>query len=188
MRIFFIFLITVIYATARYNLFKGVPWSDWPLYTMNKAFALSALTLLTISVMRQRSIPARTNASTLFMANFFATIHIVLSLMLLSPAYYEKLFLQGKFTATASLAMMLGALIAVAMAFGGKHQENQNPTPGIQILAILAFGAGMHAMLQGWAGWFTPLKWPGMMPPITLISFGLGLAALIGALFPKRMS
>jgi len=43
---------SVAYATARYNIFKGVSWNDWPTYTLNKALGLSALLLLVLSVVR----------------------------------------------------------------------------------------------------------------------------------------
>ena len=37
-----------IYATLRYNVFKRVPWSDWPHYVGNKILALSALILVSL--------------------------------------------------------------------------------------------------------------------------------------------
>jgi hypothetical protein len=69
------FLGSAIYATARYNVFKGVPWSDWPIYTLNKAFALSALLLLVSSVLRKRSAKEYSNAPNLYMAGVFGFIH-----------------------------------------------------------------------------------------------------------------
>ena len=46
---------STLYATVRYNVVKGVPWSDWPAYTPNKALALAALVVLVLSVVRRRS-------------------------------------------------------------------------------------------------------------------------------------
>ena len=176
----------VVYATARYNIFKGVPWSDWSTYTLNKALALSALLLLVFSVIRQNSAKGHPNGRTLYMASVFASMHVVLSLTLLSPAYYESMFVQNKLTAAAGVSMALGAGAAAAMTAGKRTQGASDPDGGVGNLAILAFAVGLHAMLQGFAGWFAPSKWPGMMPPITLISFLLGLAAVAVALSAKR--
>jgi hypothetical protein len=177
---------SAIYATARYNVFKGVPWNDWPIYTLNKAFALSALFLLVLCVIHKRSAQGNSNARTMYLASVFGSIHVILSLTLLSPVYYEKLFVQGKLTAAAGCSIVLGAAAAAVMAVGKRILGDQDTGGGLGKLAILAFVIGLHAMLQGFAGWFALSKWPGMLPPITLISFLLGLAAVAIALCPKR--
>lgn len=177
---------SAIYATVRYNIFKGVPWSDWPIYILNKAFALSAIFLLVISVIRKRLAQRHPNVQTLSMASVFAAMHVVLSLTILSPTYYEKFFLQGKLTAAAGFSIALGAVGAVVMAICVRIRGKQSADGGVRNQAILAFVIGLHAMFQGFAGWFAPFKWPGMMPPITLISFLLGLTAVAIGLYPKR--
>jgi hypothetical protein len=35
MRTTVVALVSAIYATTRYNIFKGVPWGDWSTYTLN---------------------------------------------------------------------------------------------------------------------------------------------------------
>ena len=40
------FVLAAAYAIARYHVFGGVPWSRLPLFTLNKAVALSAAALL----------------------------------------------------------------------------------------------------------------------------------------------
>lgn len=177
---------SAIYATARYNIFKGVPWSDWPTYVMNKAFALSALLLLAITVIRQRLTRGYSAAQTMYMAGVFAALHVVLSLTVLTPAYYEKFFWQGKLTAAAGWSMAFGAIAAVLMAFNTRAYGDQRPNGKAKKVAILAVLIGLHAMLQGFAGWLAPAQWPGMMPPITLISFLLALATAAIAFGPKR--
>jgi hypothetical protein len=177
---------SVIYATARYNIFKGVPWNDWSTYTLNKALALSALLLLVVAVTRKSSAKEPSTGRTLYMAGVFASMHVVLSLILLSPAYYESMFVQNKLTAAAGVSMVLGAVAAAAMTAGKRTQGASDPDGGVRNLAILAFVVGLHAALQGFAGWFAPSKWPGMMPPITLMSFSLGLAAVTIVFWPKR--
>jgi hypothetical protein len=168
---------SVLYATLRYNLFQGVPWADWPVYTLNKAFALSALILLVFFIIRRAREQGPGKVRTLYGAGVFGAIHVILSLALLSPAYYGKLFSEGKLTATAGWSVGLGAVAAAAMAFGTIIRGDQDMGRGLRNLSILALVIGFHALLQGFAGWFVPSNWPGMMPPITLISFLLGLAA-----------
>lgn len=177
---------SVAYATARYNTFKGVAWTDWPTYTLNKAFALSALLLLVFSVVRKCSARGYSNGRYLHVASVLASVHVVLSLTLLSPAYYENSFAQGKLTGAVGWSMALGAVAAAVMAGGKRTDGAQDTDGGVRKLAILTFVVGLHAGLQGFTGWFAPAKWPGMMPPITLISFLLGLAAVTIAFWPER--
>ena len=177
---------SVTYATARYNVFKGVPWCDWPTYTLNKALALSALCLMVISVGGKSSAPGNPKARAVQMASVFGFLHVMLSLVLLSPAYYERLFVEGRLTAAAGLSMLLGVVAAAAMAGGKGTRRAEDASGGPRNLALLALVVGFHAMLLGFAGWFAPSEWPGMMPPITLIAFLLGLAAVTIALPPRR--
>jgi hypothetical protein len=177
---------STVYATARYHVFKGVPWRDWPIYTLNKAFALSALLLLVFSVIRRRSAPGHANARELTMAGVFGAVHVMLSLTVFSPVYYERLFVQGRLTAAAGLSMVLGAIAAAVMATGTRTRGDQQTDGGVTILTILAFVVGLHAMLQGFTGWFAASEWPGMMPPLTLVAFLLGLAAVAVAVYPRR--
>jgi hypothetical protein len=176
---------STVYATARYNIFKGVPWNDWPAYTLNKASALASILLIVLGVIRICAPHGRSNDGTLSMASLFAGVHVLLSLTLLVPAYYESFFVQGKLTAAAGVSMTLGAVAAGLMLLG-KRTHDQDAERGARNLALLALVVGLHALLQGFAGWFTPALWPGAMPPITLISFLLGLAAVAIAFRPKR--
>ncbi len=111
---------------------------------------------------------------------------MVLSLALLSPAYYPDFFVEGKLTAAVGVSMMLGAGTAAAMYAGSGMHGSQGTRAVVRTLAILALASGVHAMLQGFVTLFAPLTWPGMMPPITLISFLLGVAAAAFCFMPKR--
>ena len=177
---------SAIYATVSYNVFKDVPWSDWPTYTLNKAFALAVLILLVVAIIRKRASLENANTKILSMACVYAGMHVLLSLTLLSPPYYAKFFEQDKLTAAAGGSMALGAAVAVAMAVCVITRAGRNTDGGVRILAALSFVIGLHALLQGVNGWLAPQTWPGMMPPITLLSFLLGLLAVILAVYPKR--
>jgi len=177
-----VMLVSVAYATLRYNICKGVPWADWPTWTLNKAFAVASLTLLLVAVIRRKSASDAPCAKIFSVAVGFAAVHVVLSLMLMSPAYYPKFFLDGKLTLAAGGSMLLGSIAAVIMARrgrGGVLKSMQETKHGVWMVVLVAMLTAFHAMLQGFTGWFDPQKWAGGLPPITLISFVLGVSALL---------
>lgn len=179
-----ILLSTTIYATLRYNVFKGVAWSEWPVYVLNKVFALSALLLLMMYALQCRRRQSQAAGRLLPTAWLLMLLHVGLSLVILTPAYYAKYFQVGKLTWQGAWSMMLGVVAAA-----GLHQCCRacglNNTQGLLTkVGVLAFGSGVHAMLLGCAGWFQPATWPGHMIPITLISFTAGLVALANAVWP----
>lgn len=165
------------YATLRYNVFKGVPWSDWPAYVVNKGLAVASLLIMAAAVWRWRlgRGPARVLIAA---AGVLALAHSLLSFALLDPAYYERLFTAGKLTPTAGLSITLGVLAMAAMDLGARRGEHWPRRVRVRSLALVALGSGLHAALPAIAGWLEPAKWPGGLPPLTLISFVAGLVAL----------
>jgi len=163
---------SAIYATLRYNGFKGVPWEDWPTYTMNKVFAVSAVVLLLVAALR-RVRGSGSAGPLLGHAAIVTALHVVLSLMLLTPAYFAKYFAAGKLTGTAGVAMTFGAL---ALAWMMRGALTGRPARGG--LAVLAGLTVVHTAVQGFEGWLDPTTWPGGLPPITLLSTVLAGAAL----------
>lgn len=182
-----VFVVSIGYATLRYNIFKGVPWTDWPLYVLNKAFAVASLVLLGINVFRYRYVQNRSNAKIFKLAMFLGFLHILISYAILNPLYYDKFFLNGKLSFIAGISLLLGA-IATALIFNKEFSKklNHNLDVKIRVLSILVFIIGLHAALQSFQGWFTPSVWPGYLPPITLISFLIGLFAILLNLGLKR--
>lgn len=179
------FLISAIYATIRYNLIQGASWSDWPVFTLNKAFGVSSLLLLVVAVVRYRLRPLLSNAKILYMSGLFGGIHILISCMLLSPAYYEKLFLDGKLTAIAGLSMLWGAVAAVL--FISKAAKKDSQAIGtMRSLALVCCITALHVAFQGFQSWLTPYDWPGFIPPLTLISFLGSIVALLVTINTKR--
>jgi hypothetical protein len=176
------------YATARYHVFKDVPWSDWPMYTLNKALALAALVLILVAVVHRRFGLTLSIGRTMSTAGAFAALHVLISLALFSPAYYAKFFVLAKLTAAAGLATSLGAIAAVAMAVGALPRQEEKTEQKLRSLALLAFVAGSHAAIPGLGGWFEPATWPGLMPPITLLAFLVGCAAIVIAWWPKQLA
>lgn len=178
----YIFLASVVYATVRYNMFKGVPWSDWPVFVLNKAFALASLAMIALFAVGKARAGGRPAPGLMSAAGSCALIHVLLSLAIFTPEYYGKLFREGRLTASAGVAMALGSVAVALMAAGARLPRDADPRRRAVLLAVLALAVGAHAALQGFAGWFTPSLWPGRLPPITLISAGLGLAGAVAAL------
>lgn len=179
-------VVSAIYATLRYNVFKGVPWIDWPVYVLNKVFALSALLLLVAHLMRRRRSGAASLSPELRTAGVYMLLHVVLSLVLLRPEYYPKYFEAGKLTLSAALSLLAGAVAMAGVRLSGRNCENNGGLGRGIKLGLFAFLSGIHAALLGFKGWFEPKTWPGYMLPITLISFLAGCAAIAAVLWPRR--
>jgi hypothetical protein len=177
---------STMYASARYHVFSNVPWTDWPMYTLNKAFGLSALVLLVVAVARRRWRPELPIGRTMLAAGVLFGMHVLVSLALLSPAYYPKLFSGGKLSALAGTALVLGAIATAALAAGAKPRPQETADEKARGLALLACAVGAHGALPGVANWLEPSTWPGFLPPITLVAFVLGVAALAIAWCPRH--
>lgn len=180
------FLLSAGYATIRYNVIQGVSWSDWPVYTLNKVFGFSSLLLLFIAIVRYRLGPGYSNSKILYMSGLFGGIHVLLSCMLLNPAYYEKFFYDGKLTGTAGFSMLSGAIAAIIFISRATMKGDQDVKNKIRSLAVLSVIVGIHAALQGFQSWMAPSTWPGFIPPITLLSFLVSTTALILMFYSKR--
>jgi hypothetical protein len=166
------------YATLRYNVFKGVPWADWPAYTVNKALAVASLLMIAATVIRLGRPRARTG-TLMGAAGALALAHSLLSFALLNPGYYARLFDEdGKLTFVAGLSLTLGAGVMAAMELGARRSANWSLSLRQRTLALVAFLTGFHAALPAVSSWLEPAAWPGGMPPLTLISFTAGVVAV----------
>ncbi|WP_221793883.1 hypothetical protein [Aquisediminimonas sediminicola] len=172
-----VFALSLAYATVRYHLFKGVAWADWPTYTVNKAFAVSALALIVAGLAPVLRHHRRMSGPHLRLAGGAIIMHAMLSLLLLDPAYYPKFFDGDKLTLSAGLALLFGAIAALLFVVSGQQSAQWSFPKKLGWTGALAFIGGCHAALPGWATWLQPQQWPALMPPITLIAFLLGTAA-----------
>jgi len=170
--------VALLYATLRYNLFKGVPWQDWPAYTVNKAFAVGSLLIVAAATIR---LSKRNSGSARLLAwgGALALAHSLLSFALLSPTYYPRLFEGVKLTALGGLSLTLGVLLIAGVELGARRASAWSAGLRHATLALIAFGTGVHAALPSLSTWFNRATWPGGMPPLTLISFLVGTLALL---------
>lgn len=169
------------YATLRYNVFKGVAWSDWPHYTVNKSLALASLVLLAWAVLRLAAGHRRTIRMLMAFASGLAVTHSLVSLALLEPQYYEAFYATGRLTLAAGVSLTLASAAVALLQWGKGTRADEAPRKAIFALAAIAFISGLHAALPSIPNWLAPARWPGGMPPITLISFLTGLLALLAA-------
>lgn len=163
------------------NVFGDVSVEQIPMYVLNKSVSFAGLILLGWS--RCEGDPARRRElGTLALA--LVVVHVVLSLTLLNPAYFAKFFhTSGLMTWQAEASMLAGALAFLAicwlfLASQGRRERSATSrraslVPGLGRV-MLALTAG-HVALMGYAGWLTPSRWHGYLPPITLLSFAAAL-------------
>lgn len=172
------------YAIVRYNVFKGVPWEQLPVYVSNKAIAFVGLLLLGLS----RVVVDKRRRKGLGLAGAgFVALHVLLSLMLAGPEYFPSLYTPaGQMTGTAALSMLAGALGSGALLWLF-HSTKVRPVDGQRTRASLVPGLGralllftaVHVGLIGMNGWFEFAAWPGSLPPITLLSFVIAAALMV---------
>ena len=166
---------TMIYATLRYQVFGTSAWSQLPLWTANKAVSFASAILLASAYLTRD----RWRACRFGLSGFaLAILHGLMSMPLLSPAYYAKLYDGARLSWTGELCMLGGCLAIVlllapaitsapAIRAGMQHTDWLRwQRVGYLALVITA----VHVMALGTSAWVEPRTWPGGLPPITLLS------------------
>lgn len=164
---------TLVYAVVRYNVFGGVDWANLPVYIVNKAVSWTGLVLFGMSMLAREKAVRRYYGTR---ASAAVLLHLVLSLCVLNPRYFEKFYAAtGRMTLEAEISMLAGAVgfLFLAGLFYlngvGKGASGASLKAGWG-RAVLWSGA-VHVAAMGYAGWFAPGDWHGYMPPISLLSF-----------------
>jgi uncharacterized membrane protein YhdT len=177
MKFLIVFMVSLSYAIVRYNVFGPVPIANLPCYVMNKAFALTSVLALCLAAWQ--AFRVRTQESRNYFAFFKLTlfVHILLSIFLLSPEYYPKMYSAGKMDIYGELHMFFGVLAIAMLMFKSIVREIAAKLEILQPLSLLA--VALHLFFLGFAGWPKWREWPGYMVPITLIGFLVALIAFI---------
>jgi hypothetical protein len=103
-------------------------------------------------------------------------LHIGLSLALLSPEYYKKFYGQTRLNLNGELIIACGVFATYCFWLIPKLARRLALQHRIKLLAIaLVLG---HLIPMG-SSWLTPSQWHGLMPPISLVSAGACLFALL---------
>lgn len=183
-----ILLAVFTYAVLRYNVIRGTSWTELPLFISNKAFSLSAVVFIVLSYSfgsLARFWP-KVFVPVLSLRKFFglfgfgmAAIHVIMSLLIFSPAYYPRLFLaSGKLNLTGELSMLFGVLaffVLTMVALSSLPEIGKSMSPKnwlmVQRLGYLSLiVVFFHIFTMGFGGWLKPSGWPGGLLPISLIA------------------
>lgn len=171
-----VFLLATAYAVIRYNFFGDVSNENIPTYILNKSISMSAVVFLLLSSW-QRAINNHQMAKIWGIRSLhFAVLHIAMSVVLLSESYYPKLYSAGKMNINGEACVLFGVLAAYVYVLLSTSGSGQRAL----VLTCLAAGAiCIHLFFMGYLGWCDIASWPGHLPPISLISFLVGIAALV---------
>ena len=168
--------ISTLYAVARYNFFGDVSPQNIPVYILNKSISLSSVIFLLLAGWHhtQGNDPVAKFWGTNSL--HFAMVHIVMSFVLLSESYYPKLYSEDIMNLNGEACVLFGVLagyLYVVLAIRGRRNW-------FMLVKCLAAGAiCLHLFFMGYFNWFKTTDWPGQLPPISLISFLIGIAALV---------
>ena len=193
--------VSLAYAIVRYHFFKGVPWSQFPLFTINKAVAVASLVLAAAAL--RTGLRARANGfdagdtRTLrrearglgILAAIFGLWHGVVSVVLCTPQYFPALFEPtGAFNAPFGAAIATGATVLgllIRLCFADDETAVPVGRRSAWVITALALVA-IHTALIGYPSWLDTTKWPGKLPPITLISTLLAVLAIFAGSRRRR--
>lgn len=185
--IILVFLFTLSYSIVRYNIFKDVPWTDLPLYVVNKAISFAAIIYVAAYIMLEKKDYHELSKKMRKYATNLIYIHLTISLILLTPSYYQKFFDGTKMNLTGQISLLSGVL-----ALGVLNSLRFTKKLGVKVslsflkeygAEILLFLIAVHLFAMGFKGWLTPGNWPGGMPPISLLSF---IAAVVPFFVKKK--
>lgn len=183
-----IFGAAVAYTVVRYHILRGVEWSHFPLYILNKAVSLAAVLFVACSYLVGRVLKWHNDDPRMrlivikfcgLMGLSLAGIHAFMSLGLWSSNYYPGYFADdGKLNLQGELAITLGVLALWALAVPaittlptmaksiGGFRWKRTQRMGYVTLALVA----VHLIALGLPGWLNPAGW-GALPPVSLLAF-----------------
>ena len=192
-----VFGAALVYSIARYHLAGDVEWRHFPLFILNKATSLAAVIFVACSYLVGKIFHWHDDNKLMrlvvikfcgLVGFFFAMIHALFSLALLTPAYYGKYFddggrlnLQGEVALSvgvvALLCLMSPAITTLPMmpkALGGIRWK-RSQRMGYVALSLVV----VHLVVLGYKGWLAPRGWQAGLPPISLLAVTAALIPLI---------
>ena len=102
-------IIALLYSIVRYNIFKNVPWSDFPVFIFNKSVALTIVFLMFYyrTSISRKNMAVESVWSLMYVLVF---THMILSLSILGPSYFSKFYMDGHLNLTGSLSILTGVI------------------------------------------------------------------------------
>lgn len=180
-----------LYATIRYTVFKGVEIAHFPLYITNKIISWSGLIFIAISYIagrRNKKDGHSDFAKRAGLIGFMLIVgHIIISVVILNPAYYPGFYSGEQMNFSAELSMLAGVIALFAFAIPAinsvsvirlsLHPETWQSRQKVGYAGLLL--AAIHTVFMGYSGWLNVSGWPGYLPPITLLSTIIALIPLL---------
>lgn len=173
---------TTLYTFVRYVIFADVSPIHMPVYLLNKSVSMaSVFSLFCTALYRTKE---RVEETAFWGRSSFhsACIHILLSLAIISRAYYPNFFGTDNMNLTGEITILFGVLAAYCfwIVFSGMLVLMRRQV--FQLFTTF-FVAG-HLVTMGFGGWLKVGEWYGGLPPISLVSFVFAIASL--ALFLRK--
>ncbi len=184
--IIFIFVLT--YTVVRYHVIKGVSLEHFPLFISNKAIALGAVVFIGISYLLGNLARFFPNVFSrkVYLRKYFgllgfglASIHSMISLILLRPYYYGKFFEGDSLNLVGELSLLFGvialfifSLIAIISLQSIVKSMDHHKWRSAQRKGYIALIFVMaHVFTMGIKDWLLLDEWPGGLLPISLVAF-----------------
>lgn len=168
--VIFILLVSLGYAVIRYVVFGDISVLQQPSYLINKAVSISAIIFLTLSAYYYFAREKEKEDFWVKRATPAITLHIILSLALLSKGYYPKFYTDTYLNIWGEMMLIFGSASVLLM---------WNMHKNIRLRLFLLILLSGHLFFMGFPGWIIIDKWNGGMPPISLIGFLISAIGII---------
>lgn len=149
---------------------------------MNKAFSFAAIIYIAIYLILEKRDHHELSTKIRKYATNLIFIHLIISLILLTPIYYQKFFDGLKFNLVGQLSLLAG-VIALGLMNSLRFAKTLNLKASVSLFRkfgteLLLLLISLHLFIMGYQGWLTPGSWPGGMPPITMLAFIVAIIPL----------
>ena len=164
------------YTLLRYYLWGEVVIDNLPSYLLNKALGFSSvLYFLLLLIFKWRKEEDRAKYFSKAMLHT-AVIHSLISVALLSPLYYPRLFGWQKLNFAGELCCLFGVLAFYGLVFMRIKPEDSERKKNTYHV-IMSLLVTTHVLALGYEIWNLPHQWFGELPPISMLSFFASLCA-----------
>jgi hypothetical protein len=191
-----VFGIILLYGILRLHVFAGLPWSELPLYTFNKALAWGALNFigLAFAASLSRFFEADkfreliyTSAFLMQTGFFLLLLHVGISFLLLAFGYFPELIgPDGVLTANATISFFAAVVASVLLLFYFLRAKDRSFvsafsafTQKLYFPPLLLFLILMHPFFIGFDSWFQDMSQAGYMPRISFLAVLDGFSVLL---------
>ncbi|MBX3043068.1 MAG: hypothetical protein KIT33_02360 [Candidatus Kapabacteria bacterium] len=195
------FLLVLIYAYIRYVLFKGLDFAESGTYIINKAFAGAAvLSVSTAYLISSLSKAGNHTARKLskykryfgLSGFYFMCLHVFFGLRIINPQFFPAFFddssMMNNYGYTIiflGIAGFAGFLVPAVTSIS-KVMQGLSPKSWLKLQRTGYFAffiIFIHSSWMGAVNWTKIEKWPGLMPPITMICSLIIITTIIYRIF-----